>query len=183
MTDFSLRLYDAATVVWKAGMLNIFGGKKKTTKAVLENTLSGILEQGQFLLSFNIKEEEGFLVDIFGEDEGLLKAREGRLLSAFQIYLLRVLQKEFPEENHRVFVDSNGFWEEKQEKLLELTDRLIKKALETGRPVFFKKALSPFQRSLIHKKVAENEGVSSQSQGDGEYKIIKLIPDSFKNGR
>ena len=164
-------------------MLNLFGGKKKTAKAVLENVLSQVLEQGQFLLSFNIKEEEEFQIDIFGEDEGLLKAREGRLLSAFQIYLLRVLQKEFPGENHRVFVDSNGFWEEKQEKLLDLTDRLVKKALETGRPVFFKKALSPFQRSLIHKRVAGNEGISSQSQGEGEYKVIKLIPDSFKNGR
>ena len=109
-------------------MLNLFSGKKKTAKDVLDNVLSGVLEQGQFLLSFNIKEEEGFQIDIFGEDEGLLKAREGRLLSAFQIYLLRVLQKEFPGENHRVFVDSNGFWEEKQEKLLDLTDRLVKKA-------------------------------------------------------
>lgn len=164
-------------------MLNIFNNKKKTPKALLEKTLSGILDQGQFLLSFNIKEEKGFQIDIFGEDEGLLKAREGRLLSAFQIYLLRVLQKEFPGESHRVFVDSNGFWEEKQEKLLDLTDRLVQKAVETGRPVFFKKALSPFQRSLIHKRVERNEGVSSQSQGEGEYKIIKLIPDSFKNGR
>ena len=163
-------------------MLNIFGGKKRTPKDLLEQTLSEILEQGQFLLSFNVKEEDkGFQVDIFGEDEGLLKSREGRLLSAFQLYLLRVMQKEFPGETHRIFVDSNGFWEEKQEKLLDLTDHLVKKALETGRPVFFKKALSPFQRSLIHKKVSGNTGVSSQSQGEGEYKTIKLIPDTFKN--
>ena len=164
-------------------MLSIFGNKKKTPKEFLEKVLAEILEQGQFLLSFNVKEEEGFQVDIFGEDEGLLKAREGRLLSAFQTYLLRVLQKEFPGESHRVFVDSNGFWEEKQEKLLDLTDHLVQKAVETGRPVFFKKALSPFQRALIHKRVEKNEGVSSRSQGEGEYKIIKLIPDSFKNGR
>ena len=164
-------------------MLKIFGNKKKTPRTTLEQTLSVILDQGQFLLSFNIKEEEGFQIDIFGEDEGLLKAREGRLLSAFQIYLLRVLQKEFPGESHRILVDSNGFWEEKQEKLLDLTDRLIKKTQETGRPVFFKKALSPFQRALVHKRVEGNEGVFSQSQGEGEYKIVKLTPGSFKNGR
>ena len=162
-------------------MLNIFGNKKKTPKALLEKTLSKVLEEGQFLLSFNIKEDEGFQVDVFGEDEGLLKARDGRLLSAFQLYLLRVLQKEFPGESHRIFVDSNGFWEEKQEKLLDLTGHLIKKVLETGRPALFKKTLSPFQRSLVHKKVSQAEGVDSRSLGDGEYKTIKLIPDSFKD--
>ena len=162
-------------------MLNIFGNKKKTPRAFLEKTLTAVLEEGRFLLSFNVREEEGFQVDIFGEDEGLLKARDGRLLSAFQLYLLRVLQKEFPGESHRIFVDSNGFWEEKQEKLLDLTDHLIKKAQETGRPVLFKKTLSPFQRSLVHKKVSKADGVISRSLGDGEYKTMKLIPDSFKD--
>ena len=162
-------------------MLNIFGNKKKTPAVFLEKTLTAVLEEGGFLLSFNVKEDEGFQVDIFGEDEGLLKARDGRLLSAFQLYLLRVLQKEFPGESHRIFVDSNGFWEEKQEKLLDLADHLIKKAQETGRPVVFKKPLSPFQRSLVHKKAAQSDGILSRSLGDGEYKTIKLIPDSFEN--
>ena len=50
-------------------MLSIFGNKKRTAKEFLEKTLAEILEQGQFFLSFNVKEEKGFQVDIFGEDE------------------------------------------------------------------------------------------------------------------
>ena len=165
-------------------MLNIFKGKKKGPKGLVSKTLTEVLEEGGFLLSFHVKEdEEGIQVDIFGEDEGLLKSKDGRLLSALQTYLLRVLQKEFPDERHRVFVDSGGFWGEKREKLLDLTDRLVKKARETGRPAVFKKPLSPTQRALIHKRVSGSEGVFSQSQGDGVYKVVKILPGSSNNNR
>ena len=161
----------------------LFNNKKKIPKELLSETLTEVLEAGDFLLSFNVEEheQEGLVVDIFGEDEGLLKAKEGKLLQAFQTYFLRVLQRAFPEEKIKIFVDSNGFWEEKQALLLTLTESLMKQALETNRPVTFKKTLSPFQRRLIHEKVSGNTGVRSQSLGEGFYKTMKLIPDTYRN--
>lgn len=163
-------------------MLKLFGEKKATPAESLKKILSYLLEEGQFLLSFQV-EETGplvFHVDIFGEDEGLLKNNRGRLLLAFQTYLLRVLQNNFPEDKIKVHVDSNGFWEEQEQKLMDLTQQFINKSLETNQPVMFKKPLSPSQRRLVHQRVSGNTGVRSESIGDGIYKKMKLIPDTYR---
>lgn len=166
-------------------MLNIFGDKKQKPKEVIEALLSEILEKG-FSLSFQFQEtkEDGqFHIDIFGEDEGLLKAKDGRLLLAIQTYISRVLRRVFPEEKIRVFLDSNGFWDEKEEELMRLVDKLMDKALENNRPVSFKKPLSARQRRLVHERASGNTGVRSQSIGEGPYKIMKLIPDNYRSER
>ena len=165
-------------------MLNLFNAKKKQTQSVITELLSELLEKGSFLLSFQIeekKEENSFYIDIFGEDEGLLKTQKGKLLLALQTYILQVLYKEFPEERIQITVDSNGFWKEQEEKLMSLTKKLIQRALDSNHPVVFKEPLSPYQRRLIHEKVSGNTGVRSQSFGNGPYKKMKLIPDTFRS--
>ena len=163
-------------------MLNLFGGKKTSCQNLVTEALSELLEGGKLLLSFQVEQKEGGLsVDIFGEDEGLLKTKKGKLLLAIQTYLLQLIHKNFPEEKIRLSLDSNGFWKEQEEKLLSLTDHLIEKALNSNKPVVFKQALSPYQRRLIHEKVSGNTGVRSQSFGSGVYKSLKLIPDTFRS--
>jgi len=164
-------------------MLKLFSGKKKSVQTFITELLSELLEKGSFLLSFQVEQnnqDQSFKLDIFGEDEGLLKMKKGKLLLALQTYLLQVLYKEFPEEKIKIVVDSNGFWKEQEDKLMSLTDHLIQKALDSNRPVIFKQPLSPYQRRLIHEKVSGNTGVRSQSFGSGFYKTLKLIPDTFR---
>jgi len=167
-------------------MLNLFGGSNKNLKAknLISETLSELLEQSGLSLSFQLDQDEtGLNIDIFGEDEGLLKTKKGKLLLALQVYLSQVLYNNFPKEQLKINLDSNGFWKEQEEKLLSLTDHLIKKALEKNRPVLFKQSLSPYQRRLVHERVSGNTGVRSQSFGSGLYKNLKLIPDGFKDSQ
>ncbi|MCY4321988.1 MAG: hypothetical protein OXC37_06285 [Bdellovibrionaceae bacterium] len=165
-------------------MLNLFGSKKTSEQELITEALSELLEGGKLLLSFQAERKDQALnIDIFGEDEGLLKTKKGKLLLAIQIYLSQVAYKNYPDEKIRISIDSNGFWKEQEEKLLSLTDRLIEKALSSNKPIAFKQALSPFQRRLIHEKVSGNTGVRSQSYGSGVYKKLKLIPDTFRNDK
>ena len=162
-------------------MLNLFGKKAPLAQNLVSEILSEILEKGGFSLSFQVEQKEKeLMVDIFGADEGLLKTRRGKLLLALQTYLKQALYKEFPDEKIQLYLDSNGYWKEQEDKLMSLTDRLIKKALDSNRPVAFKQLLSPNQRRLIHEKVSGNTGVRSQSFGSGAYKTLKLIPDTFR---
>ena len=78
-------------------------------------------------------------------------------------------------------MDSNGFWKEQEDRLMSLTDHLIQKALDSNKPVVFKQSLSPAQRRLVHERVSGNTGVRSQSFGNGIYKNLKLIPDTFRS--
>ena len=165
-------------------MLNLFGGKKSSGQALVTEVLSELLEEGKFLLSFQVEQKEGRLnIDIFGEDEGLLKTKSGKLLLAFQTYLSQVLHKNYPGQEIKISLDSNGFWKEQEDKLLSLTEHLMQKALSSNKPVVFKQALSPYQRRLIHEKVSGNTGVRSQSFGSGVYKNLKLIPDTFNSDK
>ena len=61
-------------------MLNFFGGSNKNASAknLISGILSELLEQSGLSLSFQLDQEEKKLnVDIFGEDEGLLKTKKG----------------------------------------------------------------------------------------------------------
>lgn len=161
-----------------------FKEKKTDTRVLIESTLAKIVKAGPFLLSFEIEEdkkENSFNIDVFGEDEDLLKLRDGQLLIALQTQLLRACQNRLPETKISILVDSNGFWKENEDRLLSLTDHLIEKALETNSTVKFRKPLSPKQRRLVHERASGNTGVRSTSLGQGIYKVIKIVPDSFKN--
>lgn len=162
-------------------MLGLFKGKKQNPKKEITDMLNDILEKGDFSLSFQISEkEEMFQVDIFGEDEGLLKTREGKLLQAFQFYFLCALKKKFPEFKGRITVDSNNFWEEKRNRLFSLVENLVKKAAETGHPVILNRSLPPNERRLVHEKVSKDKRVKSLSVGEGFLKSIKFVPNKMK---
>ena len=162
----------------------LFGSKKMSQKEYIEGLLNLILEKGGFALSFEVEEKEEVLeADVFGEDEGLLKAKEGRFLRSLQVYLQKALNRKFQEESLRVEVDSGGFWKEKEEELLDFAEKMIQKALNENRPVTLRKPLSPKERRLIHERASGNTGVRSESLGEGFFKTMKLTPDTFQRDR
>ncbi|MDE0518515.1 MAG: hypothetical protein F4X95_00250 [Oligoflexia bacterium] len=156
----------------------LFKGKEKTPSRLVERLLQDLLEKGGFLLSAEVEqnEEKEVIVDVFGEDEGLLKTKEGRLLLALQTYFNRVVQQHFAGQNIFVRLDSGNFFKERERRLLDLADKLRQKALSTGRPVYLKKALSPFQRRQVHQFLTEGGEVKTSSVGEGFYKNICISP-------
>lgn len=159
----------------------LFKGKEKNPRDFVEQILQDLLEKGGFLLSFELtQDEEEISVDIFGEDEGLLKTKDGRLLSALQTYLNRVVRHHFEEQAVFIRLDSGHFFEDKEQRLLDLADKLKQKALTTGRPVYLKKSLSPFQRRKVHQFLTEGGAVKTSSVGEGFYKNICITPTSSK---
>ncbi len=157
---------------------NLFKSKDIKTKDLVENMLQDFLEAGGFSLSFLIEEEskEKLVINIFGEDEDLLKAKHGRFLLALQIYLNRVIRHHCPDQKIFVSLDSNGFFEEKDQRLFDLVERLREKVVNTGQPMYLRKALPPFQRKKIHEFLAEDTKVESSSVGEGFYKNICISP-------
>jgi spoIIIJ-associated protein len=163
----------------------IFGGKKKaaelTPATVIEKTLQGILEAAKFELDFDLDEENGeYYVELYGNDEELLKAKEGQLLDSLQLFTKRVLQHQFPDDNIHVNMDSDGFREKANEELLDLADKLKGIALDKGKSVYFR-ALPPKDRKIVHQYLAEDGRVKSRSVGEGHFKKIKIYPVKGKS--
>lgn len=176
-----------------AGLLSkIFGknDKKSDLKIddLVEDVIIGLLEKGNFLLSYEIKiDDSNGTVDIelFGEDEEMLKDRDGQMLDAVQLFMTRVLQHQLPETKVSITVDCDGFREQANESLIKLADKLKNIALKKQKSVYFR-ALPPKDRKVIHQYLAEDGRVKSHSVGDGLYKKIKIYPnrqDSEKSSK
>jgi spoIIIJ-associated protein len=155
----------------------IFGGsvEKSGAEGIIEETLSGIIDNAKLELSFDIKEEEKntYQIELYGEDEELLRDRDGQLLDAFQFFLTRVLQHRHPDDKIFVRFDSNGYREESNQALEELADRLMKVVIDKKKPVFCR-ALPPKDRKVVHQYLSNDTRVSSRSIGEGHYKKIKI---------
>lgn len=147
-------------------------------------TLNDLFEAAKFNLVFDIVQDterpEHYLVEISGDDEEMLRAKEGQLLDAIQLFLTRVVQHQMPDERIVISVDNAGYREESNQSLVDLAEKLKAVALEKGKPVYFR-ALPPRDRKVIHQHLANDVRVKSRSVGDGLYKKIKIYP--LKNER
>ena len=162
----------------------IFKDKEMTAKDMMEKILQDLLEQGGFQLSFSIEQkEQEIFIDIFGEDEGLLKTKDGRLLLAFQTYFNRVVHAHYPDDEFFIRVDSGNYFDERDEKLLDLVRKLKEKAVATGKAVYLRKALPPFQRRKVHQFLNTDDQVKTISEGEGFYKNIRIVPSSLKTSK
>lgn len=160
----------------------LFGGgqKKSDLDAVVEETLNGILEKGNFDLSYNLnvnKKDEitEINIEFSGNDENLLKDHKGQLLDAFQLLVKRVTQHNFPDVHTQVNVDCGGFREESEAALIERAEHLKTIAIEQGKSVYYR-ALPPKERKVVHQYLAQDPRVKSRSLGEGLYKKIKIFP-------
>ncbi len=160
-----------------------FKSKNSTPAGVAEHLLQELLDRGGFLLSFNIETNSvtgEIFIDIFGEDEHLLINKDGRLLLALQTYLNRAIHRcSSREEGAFVRIDSGAYFQQKDQQLLHLAEKLKNKALQTGQPVYFK-SLPPFQRRKVHQFLSKDKQVQTISVGDGFYKNICITPNQLK---
>ncbi len=162
----------------------LFGGKGKDANSeietLVEETLNGIIEKGQFDLTFTIdsstEEEESVLaVEFTGGDEELLKEKKGQMLDALQLFLKRSVQHNFPEDKTNITVDCGGYRDEAAGALIERAENLKVIAIEQGKSVYYR-ALPPKDRKIVHQYLAKDPRVKSRSLGDGLYKKIKIYP-------
>ncbi len=163
----------------------LFGGKSKKAnsevEALVEETLVGIIEKAQFDLSFSIKshtEDDGaaiISVELSGGDEETLKDKKGQLLDAFQLFLKRAVQHNFPEDKTNITVDCGGYRDESEGALIERAENLKQICIDQGKSVYYR-ALPPKDRKVVHQYLAKDPRIKSRSLGDGLYKKIKIYP-------
>lgn len=162
----------------------LFGKGKKgdVPVEVVKDTLEGLIEKGGFKLYYDVKTvtDEQIEVELHGDDDGVLKDRDGQLLDSFQFLVKRVIQHKFPESKTDIVFDSNGYREESNQELIKVAEKLKAIVIEKGKSVYVR-ALPPKDRKVIHQHLANDERVKSRSVGEGLYKKIKIFPASQAN--
>lgn len=127
----------------------------------------------------DLKEEEGesenqVLVSVTVTNPAGLIGFRGRNLAATQ-YILALAVKNKLGEWVKVLLDVNNYRNEQKERLVSMATSLAQKVLATGKEVEMAN-MSAFERRICHMALSKVEGVTSESEGEGEERhiVIKL---------
>lgn len=136
---------------------------------ILEKTKK-LLENMDLNLNAEITAREGkfYVVNLFGDDNGIIIGKKGKTLNSFE-YLLNCILKDC-----KIEVDVEGFKEKRKETLRELGRKMAKKALSTGKTIRLN-PMPPRERKIIHEIINRFEGLDTFSEGvdPKRYIVIK----------
>ena len=133
--------------------------------------LEGMLERMGITATVEPAFEDGTMyVDVIGpepddEDMGLLIGRHGQTLEAIQ-ELARVAVGQRTGLPARVVVDIEDYRKRQIERLSARVREIALRVARTGRSETLE-PMNPFLRKMVHTAVAEVDGVSSSSEGEG----------------
>ena len=119
-----------------------------------------------------IEKEDITVLDIVGEKLGIVIGRRGETLDSLQ-YLAILASNRHDEPYCRITVDCNGYRDKREETLKALAERTANKVLRQGRRITLE-PMNPYERRIIHSKVAEIEGVYSNSIGEEPYRKVVI---------
>ncbi len=155
----------------------LFGGAKRGGAEVfIETAMQTLINKTGLKLSFDVKvsdDQKKLLIDLYGEDEELAKDKDAQLLDAFQLFLKRSMQNQFPEEKLTIIVDCDSYREQSDDELIKSAEKLKEMVIKKKKPAFFR-ALPPRERKIVHQYLSEDKRFRTKSVGDGMFKKIKI---------
>jgi len=114
------------------------------------------------------------IIDITGNNLGILIGRRGETLSALQLIVNLIVGRR-TREWARVVVDIEGYRSRREEALRNLALRMAERVRNTRTP-FTLEAMPPHERRIIHLALKDNPYVTTQSFGEGDERRVTIFP-------
>ena len=126
------------------------------------------------LRSAHDDEVGGPIIDLNGEDSGLLIGRRGQTLQALQYLVNLIVRKELGEDV-RVVLDVEGYRQRREASLRDMAAKVASQVVQTGRSITLE-PMSAADRRIIHVSLADDAGVSTESAGFGDDRKVTIMP-------
>ena len=120
------------------------------------------------------------VLDVDGDDLGLLIGRRGTTLSALQ-YMVNVMVNRKTGGRVLVNVDAEHYKRRREETLRGLARRMADRVRQTGRSVTLE-PMPAAERRIVHLALAEEEPVTTGSVGEGESRKVVIYPRRSRRG-
>ena len=162
------------------GILN-FGAKPAKVRATLKQDVSAapetILKEILNRMGIDAKVEADYVdgsthLNILTDSPALLIGKHGQTLDAIERILNCIVNK-VSLAKKRVFVDTEGYRERREERLIEMANQVAEKVRYTGRDVVLA-PMSARDRRIIHVALKEDDIVSTYSQGEGDMRRVVI---------
>jgi len=134
--------------------------------------------------SFRVEEDdenEAFLIKIDSEEEaGLIIGSRGETLASIQT-ILGMIYRQRTGIWKRIIVDVRDWRQKQEERLQRLAKQTAERVITSGEPQSLYN-LTPAQRRHVHMVLKEEEGIETESFGEGNerYLVVKLSDKKTK---
>jgi len=109
---------------------------------------------------------------------GVLIGKRGQTLEAIHYLLEKIINKR-STNRVRIIVDVEGYLEKRKSNLRKMAMRMAEKARKIKKPVTIGQ-MNAHDRRIVHIHLKDEEGIRTQSVGDGYYRKLMIFPR--KNG-
>ena len=121
------------------------------------------------------------LYKVGGGNSGLLIGKRGQTLEAIQYLVEKIVNKQ-TQQRLRVLVDIEGYLKTRKNNLQKLATKMAEKAKRTQKPVTIGQ-LNAYDRRTVHLHLKSNNGVRTQSVGEGYYRKLIVFPKKRRRNR
>ena len=176
----------------KRGFLGIGSADAKVRVEYEETSQSPALDFAKTLLSnmqidaeieTEVCDNGEYLININGEEAGILIGHHGETLDALQYLCNLAANKKDGEDDDReytrVVVDISGYRAKREETLRLLARRMADKALKYRRSVSLE-PMPSHERRIIHSEVQKIEGVTTNSIGSEASRRVVIYPEKAR---
>jgi spoIIIJ-associated protein len=139
---------------------------------IIEQMLEAMGIQAGVHLLPQTSDEEPLSFDIKGEDLGMLIGRRGQSLAAFQ-FMARLIVAHKLQSWIPLAIDVEGYKARRLEALQTLALRMAEQVKRTQRTLMME-PMPADERRIVHLTLANDEGVTTQSTGEGEERKVSI---------
>ena len=161
----------------KVRLSRLSGDRNPASLAV--ETVNRILELAKVdvistLRAANDPDVGGAIIDLNGNDSGLLIGHRGQTLQSLQL-LVNLIVRNKSSESIRVVLDVEGYRERRAASLKDLSIKVAARVVQSGHAVTLE-PMSAADRRIIHMSLSDHPGVTTESSGVGEARKVMVMP-------
>ncbi len=150
-----------------------------SSAAMATEAVSKILQAARVNVSRTLRaahdpEVGGPIIDLSGEDSGLLIGRRGQTLQSLQFLVNLIVRKNFGEDV-RVVLDVERYRERRESSLRDMATKVASRVVQSSRSVTLE-PMSPADRRIVHTSLSEYPGVTTESSGVGDNRKVTIMP-------
>ena len=163
------------------GFLGVFGGKDAVVlvkknfnpERAAENFLREVfLSMGLIVKIETQLKDKHLLINLTGEDMGILIGKRGQTLDALQ-YLVNLVVNKNSNSYVSVMLDTENYRQRRKETLETLAFNLAKKVKHTKKNVVLE-PMNPYERRIIHSSLQNDRFVTTYSEGEEPYRNVVI---------
>ncbi|MDO9065584.1 MAG: RNA-binding cell elongation regulator Jag/EloR [Chloroflexota bacterium] len=147
-------------------VLELLGAMGITARVILRNVASRASQP--------LDGDNPIVLDIIGDDLGILIGRRGETLGALQL-VTNIIVSRRTREWARIVVDVEGYRLRREDALRSLATRMAERVRYSRTP-FTMEAMPPNERRIIHLTLQDSPHVATESHGEGEDRRITISP-------